>query len=134
MQTSARKRVLATLSTDDDRRQSLLRLQRLRPAFQQIQHDTEAYYILGFRSTNTLRDGSYRRLTIRVNRNDVRLDYRTPATMRQQTSNTRRQKTGAGSDGTDTKATFPPRMRVAVYWRRPVLPKWTTTASLSRSR
>ncbi|GGA75376.1 hypothetical protein GCM10011507_28430 [Edaphobacter acidisoli] len=46
------------------------------PAFQQVQHDTEAYYILGFRSTNTARDGSYRHLTIRVNRSDVKLEYR----------------------------------------------------------
>ena len=46
------------------------------PAFQQIQHDTEAYYILGFRSANTARDGSYRRLTIKLNRNDVKIDYR----------------------------------------------------------
>ena len=46
------------------------------PAFQQIQHDTEAYYILGFHSTNTARDGSYRHLTVKLNRNDVKLDYR----------------------------------------------------------
>ena len=45
-------------------------------AFQQIQHDTEAYYILGFHSTNTARDGSYRHLTVKLNRNDVKLDYR----------------------------------------------------------
>ncbi len=46
------------------------------PAFQQIQHDTEAYYILGFRSTNTAKDGSFRHLTIKLNRTDVKLDYR----------------------------------------------------------
>lgn len=46
------------------------------PAFQQIQHDTEAYYILGFRSTNPARDGSYRRLTVKLNRSDAKLDYR----------------------------------------------------------
>ncbi len=46
------------------------------PAFQQIQHDTEAYYILGFRSTNQRRDGSYRHLTIKVDRADVKLEYR----------------------------------------------------------
>ena len=47
------------------------------PAFQQVQHDTEAYYILGFRSTNTARDGSFRHLTVKLNRNDVKLEYRT---------------------------------------------------------
>jgi hypothetical protein len=46
------------------------------PAFQQIQHDTEAYYILGFHSTNGARDGSYRHLTVKLNRGDVRMDYR----------------------------------------------------------
>ncbi len=46
------------------------------PAFQQIQHDTEAYYILGFHSTNPARDGSYRHLTVKLNRSDARLDYR----------------------------------------------------------
>jgi len=46
------------------------------PAFQQVQHDTEAYYIIGFRSTNQTTDGRYRHLTIKVNRNDVKLEYR----------------------------------------------------------
>ena len=46
------------------------------PAFQQIQHDTEAYYILGFRSTNQAKDGTFRHLTIKLNRNDVTLEYR----------------------------------------------------------
>ncbi len=46
------------------------------PAFQQVQHDTEAYYILGFHSTNQAHDGSYRHLTIKVNRDDVKLEYR----------------------------------------------------------
>ena len=67
--------VLATLSTDTGGK-AFFDSNDFAPAFQQIQHDTEAYYILGFRSTNTARDGSYRRLTIRVNRNDVKLDYR----------------------------------------------------------
>jgi VWFA-related protein len=46
------------------------------PAFQQVQHDTEAYYIIGFHSTNQARDGSYRHLTVKVNRDDVKLEYR----------------------------------------------------------
>jgi VWFA-related protein len=46
------------------------------PAFQQIQHDTEAYYIVGFRSTNQARDGAFRHLTIKVDRNDVTIEYR----------------------------------------------------------
>jgi hypothetical protein len=47
------------------------------PAFQQIQHDTEAYYIVGFHSTNAARDGGYRRLTITLlNHPDAKLEYR----------------------------------------------------------
>jgi VWFA-related protein len=46
------------------------------PAFQQVQHDTEAYYILGFKSTDQRQDGSYRHLTVKVNREDVKIEYR----------------------------------------------------------
>ena len=46
------------------------------PAFQQIQKDTEAYYIIGFRSSNQARDGSYRHLTVRLNRPNAKIDYR----------------------------------------------------------
>ena len=46
------------------------------PAFQQIQRDTEAYYILGFRSTNPAKDGNFRHLTIKLNRSDAKLEYR----------------------------------------------------------
>jgi len=46
------------------------------PAFQQVQHDTEAYYILGFHSTDPSRDGSFRHLTVKVNRSDVKLEFR----------------------------------------------------------
>jgi VWFA-related protein len=47
------------------------------PAFQQVQHDTEAYYIIGFRSTNSARDGGYRHLTINViGHPEAKLEYR----------------------------------------------------------
>jgi VWFA-related protein len=46
------------------------------PAFQQVQHDTEAYYILGFHSTNPKKDGSYRHLTVKLNRSDAKLEFR----------------------------------------------------------
>ncbi len=67
--------VLATLSSDTGGK-AFFDSNDFAPAFQQVQHDTEAYYILGFRSTNTARDGSYRHLTIKVNRSDVKLEYR----------------------------------------------------------
>ena len=46
------------------------------PAFQQVQHDTEAYYILGFRSTDEAKNGAYRKLTVKLNRSDAKLEYR----------------------------------------------------------
>lgn len=67
--------LLATLSADTGGK-AFFDSNDFAPAFQQIQHDTEAYYILGFRSTNDARDGRYRRLTIKLNRNDIKLDYR----------------------------------------------------------
>ena len=66
---------LATLSSDTGGK-AFFDSNDFGPAFQQVQHDTEAYYILGFHSTNTARDGSYRHLTVKLNRNDVKLDYR----------------------------------------------------------
>ena len=46
------------------------------PPSQRIQDDTSAYYVIGFRSTDPRRDGTYRRLTIKVDRPDVKLEYR----------------------------------------------------------
>ena len=47
------------------------------PAFQQVQHDTEAYYIVEFQSSNKARDGSYRHLTIALNGHpEAKLEYR----------------------------------------------------------
>jgi VWFA-related protein len=46
------------------------------PAFQQMQQDTSAYYVLGFRSTDPAQDGRFRKLTIKVNHPDVKLEYR----------------------------------------------------------
>lgn len=44
--------------------------------FSQVQKDTSAYYVLGFTSTNRLKDGHYRHLRVTVNRADVKLEYR----------------------------------------------------------
>src|SRR6266702_4076689 len=66
---------LATLSSDTGGK-AFFDSNDFAPAFQQVQHDTEAYYIVGFRSTNAARDGSYRRLTVKLNRSDVKMDYR----------------------------------------------------------
>jgi VWFA-related protein len=46
------------------------------PAFDRIQRDTSAYYVIGYHSTDLRRDGRYRHLSIKVNRGDVKLEYR----------------------------------------------------------
>jgi hypothetical protein len=85
---------LATLSSDTGGK-AFFDSNDFAPAFQQIQHDTEAYYIIGFHSTNTARDGSYRHLTVKLNRRDVKLDYRpgyyAPADFRHQKTEDREQ-------------------------------------------
>jgi VWFA-related protein len=44
--------------------------------FKSVQDDTSMYYLLGYHSTNTARDGKYRRITVRVNRPGVKIDFR----------------------------------------------------------
>ena len=44
--------------------------------FKSVQDDTSMYYLLGYHSTNTARDGKYRRITVKVNRPGVKLDFR----------------------------------------------------------
>ena len=44
--------------------------------FSQVQKDTSAYYVLGFTSNNPLKDGRFRHLKVQLNRQDVKLEYR----------------------------------------------------------
>lgn len=44
--------------------------------FKGVQDDTSMYYLLGYHSTNSTRDGKYRRITVRVNRPGVKIDFR----------------------------------------------------------
>lgn len=66
---------LTTLSADTGGK-AFLDSNDFAPAFAQIQRDSSAYYVLGFRSSNPLRDGKYRKLQIRVNRPGLKLEYR----------------------------------------------------------
>jgi VWFA-related protein len=67
--------VMATLSSDTGGK-AFFDSNDFSPAFQRIQQDTSAYYVIGFHSTDTLKDGRYRRLTIKINRPNVKLEYR----------------------------------------------------------
>src|SRR6266436_1678523 len=44
--------------------------------FSQVQKDSSAYYVLGFTSTNAMKDGRFRHLKVQLNRQDLKLDYR----------------------------------------------------------
>lgn len=44
--------------------------------FKGVQDDTSMYYLLGYHSTDSARDGKYRRITVRVDRPGVKIDFR----------------------------------------------------------
>jgi len=67
--------LMGTLSTDTGGK-AFLDSNDFAPAFAQMERDTSAYYAIGFRSTNPARDGRYRKLTIKINRPGVKLEYR----------------------------------------------------------
>lgn len=67
--------VMATLS-DNTGGKAFFDTNDFAPAFTRMQDDTSSYYILGYHSTDTKQDGSYRRLTVSVDRPGVELIYR----------------------------------------------------------
>ncbi|HWE85154.1 MAG TPA: VWA domain-containing protein [Terracidiphilus sp.] len=71
----ASQEVMGTLSSDTGGK-AFFDSNDFAPAFAQIQKDTSAYYAIGFHSTDAKRDGRYRKLSIKVNRPGVKLEYR----------------------------------------------------------
>ena len=71
----ATQEVIATLSSDTGGK-AFFDSNDFAPAFAQVQSDTSAYYAIGFHSSNPARDGRYRKLTIKINRPGVKLEYR----------------------------------------------------------
>ncbi len=71
----ASQETLTTLAADTGGK-AFLDSNDFAPAFAQIQRDSSAYYLLGFQPLNRVRDGRYRKLTVRVNRPGVKLEYR----------------------------------------------------------
>jgi VWFA-related protein len=66
---------LATLASDTGGR-AFMDSNDFSQVFNRVQQDTSAYYLLGYRSTNTVRDGRYRHITVKVNVPDVKLEFR----------------------------------------------------------
>jgi len=71
----ATQEVMATLSTDTGGK-AFFDSNDFAPAFAQVERDTSAYYAIGFRSTDPARDGRYRKLTIKINKPGIKLEYR----------------------------------------------------------
>jgi VWFA-related protein len=71
----ASQEVMSTLSVDTGGK-AFFDSNDFAPAFAQMQRDSSAYYAIGFRSTNPARDGKYRKLTIKINRPGIKLEYR----------------------------------------------------------
>lgn len=67
---------LVTLSSDTGGK-AFLDSNDFSPAFKRVQADTSSYYLLGYRSTNKGQDGRYRHISVKLNRKDVKLEYRT---------------------------------------------------------
>lgn len=74
-QNFATQEVMATLSSDTGGK-AFFDSNDFAPAFAQVQNDTSAYYAIGFRSSNPARDGKYRKLTVKVDRPGIKLEYR----------------------------------------------------------
>lgn len=71
----ATQEVMTTLSTDTGGK-AFLDSNDFAPAFAQVERDTSAYYAIGFHSSNLARDGKYRKLTIKIDKPGVKLEYR----------------------------------------------------------
>ncbi len=69
---------LATLAADTGGR-AFMDSNDFSQVFNRVQQDTGAYYLLGYRSTNSARDGRYRHITVRLNvpeLKDAKLEFR----------------------------------------------------------
>jgi len=71
----ASQEVMGTLSTDTGGK-AFFDSNDFAPAFAQVQHDSSAYYAIGFHSNNPERDGKYRKLTVKIDKPGIKLEYR----------------------------------------------------------
>jgi VWFA-related protein len=71
----ASQEVMGTLSSDTGGK-AFFDSNDFAPAFAQVQKDSSEYYAIGFHSSNPARDGKYRKLTFKINRPDIKLEFR----------------------------------------------------------
>src|SRR5262249_28279886 len=71
----ASQETLTTLSADTGGK-AFLDSNDLGEVFDRVQRDTSVYYVLGYTSNNPLRDGRYRRIQLKVNRQGLNIEFR----------------------------------------------------------
>lgn len=71
----AQQETLATLANDTGG-EAFLDSNDFAPAYAKIVADTQAFYLISYSSTNQAQDGKYRKITIKVDRPDLKLNYR----------------------------------------------------------
>src|ERR1700704_3905728 len=71
----ASQETLTTLSGDTGGK-AFLDTNDLSQVFDRVQRDTSVYYVLGYKSSNAMRDGKYRHIQVKVNRPGVNLEFR----------------------------------------------------------
>ncbi|HEV2988171.1 MAG TPA: VWA domain-containing protein [Candidatus Angelobacter sp.] len=71
----ASQETLATLSGDTGGK-AFLDTNDLGQVFDRVQRDTSVYYVLGYKSSNPLRDGHFRRIEVKMNRPGLKLEFR----------------------------------------------------------
>jgi VWFA-related protein len=71
----ASQETLTTLSGDTGGK-AFLDTNDLGQVFDRVQRDTSVYYVLGYKSSNAMRDGKYRHIQVKVNRLGLNLAFR----------------------------------------------------------
>jgi VWFA-related protein len=71
----ASQETLTTLASDTGGK-AFLDSNDLGQVFDRVQRDTSVYYVLGYKSSNAVKDGKYRRIQVKINRPGLNLDFR----------------------------------------------------------
>ena len=71
----ASQETLTTLAADTGGK-AFLDTNDLGTVFDRVQRDTSVYYVLGFKSSNPLKDGKYRRIQVKINRPGLNIEFR----------------------------------------------------------
>ncbi len=71
----ASQETLTTLSGDTGGK-AFLDTNDLGQVFDRVQRDTSVYYVLGYTSNNSMRDGKYRHIQVKINRPNLNIEFR----------------------------------------------------------